>query len=123
VRGGHHVHDHVVQVQQHPVAVALAFFAQRLDALGFDRFTDLVQHRVDLAIGGTGGDDHEVGDALLVANVDDLDVLGLDVFQGCHGNLDQLFASQFSPVWAATGSGALLNVPLRFTLLTSLSVI
>ncbi|MCY1356468.1 hypothetical protein D9M69_429220 [compost metagenome] len=90
--GGHHVNDHVVHVQQHPVAVALAFFTQRLDTQGFDGLANLVQHRADLAVGGTGGDDHVVSDALLVANINHQHVLGLDIFKGGYGDLDQLVA-------------------------------
>ena len=65
-----------------------------LSALLFDFFANLIQHRVDLAIGSTGGDDHVVSDALLVANIDDLDILRLDVFQGSHGQLDQVVTFQ-----------------------------
>nr|GFD54552.1 hypothetical protein [Tanacetum cinerariifolium] len=70
-------------------AVALAFFAQWLVALGFDVLANLVEHGIDLAAGRTGGDDHVVGDALLLAHVDDQDVLGLDVFQCGDSGLDQ----------------------------------
>ncbi|GBH15334.1 hypothetical protein KPSA3_01257 [Pseudomonas syringae pv. actinidiae] len=94
-RSGHHVNDHIAQVQQNPVTVALAFFAQGFQAGSLDLVTNVIDQCVQLAIGSTGADQHVISDAGLFTHVDGQNVGTLDLFQGCDGNLHDFFTAHF----------------------------
>src|SRR6188508_3227019 len=75
----HHVHDEVLQVDEHPFALALA-----LDAIGAvaglaAALDQAVRDRLDVPVGVAGRDDHRVGDVRELAHVEHLDVHGLHV--------------------------------------------
>jgi hypothetical protein len=77
----HQVDHDIGQVDQDPLGLAIAFDAQRGDAGRLDPLDDTIGHGLDLAGRGATGNDHVVGEAAAVTQIDDLDVLTLGVFQ------------------------------------------
>ena len=85
------MHDDVVQVDQHPLGLAVALDAARLDT-GFLRFHDeVVRHRLDVTHRAARGDHEHVRQWVLTAYVDVLDVDGFEVFQGAEDHVLELF--------------------------------
>src|SRR5262245_25590777 len=85
----HHVHDEVLQVDEHPLALLLA-----LDAVGAvaglaAALDQAVRDRLDVAVGVAGRDDHGVGDVRELAHVEHLDVHGFHVCKRGDGDPGQ----------------------------------
>ena len=85
-----HVHDDVAEVDEHPATLALALTAQRLAAELAEPVLDLVDDGADLALGGGGGDDEDVGERHLVTHVDRHHLLGDLLLGGQGGHLGEL---------------------------------
>src|SRR5690606_15951768 len=66
---GHNVDHYVDQVDQHPVGRRPAFGAVRTQAGGFGFFFHITGYGGDMTVGGTGGDNHPVGDGGTAADV------------------------------------------------------
>src|SRR5690606_15051823 len=82
----HHVDHDVAEVDEHPFGLALAFDPQRLHVELLGEAHDLVGDRLDVAGRGSRGDEHEIGDAALAADIDLGDVAGLEfVDRGVDG--------------------------------------
>ncbi len=71
------VHDDIDVVEQHPPALALAFAAHRLGAKVTQPALDGVDDGAHLPVGRGGGEHEAITDDQLIADVDDLDVVGL----------------------------------------------
>src|SRR5262245_13753718 len=100
----HDVHDKVLQVDEHPLALALA-----LDAVGTvaglaATLDQPVRDRLDVPVGIAGRHDHRVGDVGELANVEHLDVHGLHVCKRGDGDLGQ--GTRFVPGLLRGGSFA-----------------
>src|SRR5271169_3994509 len=58
----HDVHDHLVQIDEHPIAVLFAFHTVRPKSSFFGFFDDPLRHRAHVPVRSTARDDHEIGD-------------------------------------------------------------
>ena len=55
---------------------------------------DLAGERLDVAVGGAGGDDHQVGEARFLAHVEHADLHALHFFEGGDDDFFQFFGRQ-----------------------------
>ena len=88
------MHDHVAEVEQHPLSGFPAFHPQNLVAMPFRRLDHLVHQGFDMAIRGAAGDDHVVGDVGQAAHLQGNDIPPLAVFQRFDDDLAQTFGRQ-----------------------------
>src|SRR5690606_22718196 len=87
----HHMHHHVAQVEQRPLATFQPLATERAYALLLDLLQHVVCQGLHVAAGGTAGNHHEIGDAGLAAYIDGGDVGAFQVFQSTYDQLDQRF--------------------------------
>ena len=92
-RGLHDVDDDVAAVDEHPFAGLLAFDADDRGAGLLELVAHVVGERLHLPVGVGAGDDQRVVETGELADVEDLDVAGLDVLEGGDGGLLQLVKS------------------------------
>ena len=83
------MHHNIVDVDQHPLGIFLAFDAHRPEAFLFGTLSHTVGNGAHMAIGIAGSDDHTVGHIGDVADVDHLDVDRLHIFEGGDYGLDE----------------------------------
>jgi hypothetical protein len=75
----HHVDHDIAQVDEHPFGLALAFHPERHDARALGELHDLVGNGFHVPRGRATGNDQEVGDGGLAADVDLTHVLGFQL--------------------------------------------
>ena len=90
----HQVHDDVVQVDQHPLGLAVALHAQGLYAGFLGLHDEILGHRLDVAHRAARGDHEHVRERVLPGYVDVLDVDGFEVFQGGRDQVPELLERQ-----------------------------
>lgn len=90
--GQHEMDDHVVKVNQYPLARVIAFYPQRLATMFFCAGNHLIRHCSYVTVRVSGSHNKGIGQRILTAYVDDIDV---DRFQVLEGGNDQ-FAKFFS---------------------------
>jgi len=78
----HDMHDHVTEVDQHPVTELLAFNANAPHTVTTQGFRDLVGAGLHMPIRGAGGDYHVVREIADLADIEYRDILRLGVLQG-----------------------------------------
>src|ERR1044071_9704218 len=83
-RGMHDVHDHVAEVDQHPLAGVLALDAVHARAELADALLHAVRERSDLPIGVPPRDHHALEHRGHARRVEDEDVAALDVLERFH---------------------------------------
>src|SRR5437879_4609731 len=93
----HDMHDDVAAVDKHPFAGLLAFDADDDRARCFQRFAYMLRQRLHLPTRFGGGDDHRVVEAGQLADIENRDVAGFDVFEGGDGGFLDLGASTTTP--------------------------
>src|SRR6202165_1357837 len=94
------MNDDLAAIDQHPFARLLAFDADDGGAGGLQRVADVMGERVHLPIRFGGGDDHRVVQAGQLADIENDDVAGFDVFEG--GNCSFLNLVKAHPEGADT---------------------
>src|SRR6056297_194895 len=77
----HQMHHYVGQIDQHPFGFPIALDAQGRDACGFRPLDQPVRHGLDLPGRVAGRDNHEIGEAGTIAQIDVLDVFALGVVE------------------------------------------
>src|SRR5438552_17133259 len=92
-RGLHDVHDDIAAVDKHPFTGLLAFDADDDRTGFFQRFAYMLRQRLHLPTRFGGGDDHGVVEAGQLADIENRDVPGFDVFEGRDGGSLVLGAS------------------------------
>src|SRR4051812_21701976 len=85
----HDVHDDVLQVDQHPLAIALAFHAHRPEAGLLGVLDDAVRDRAHVTIGIAAGDDHRVRNVGELVHVQHADVHGFHLIERALDNLHE----------------------------------
>jgi hypothetical protein len=75
------VDQHVAGVDEHPVALRQALDTDVLDARVFELVHNVIGQCADVSLRAAAGDDHQVRNRGLAANIDAEDVLCLVVFQ------------------------------------------
>ena len=78
----HDVDDYIIQIDQYPFACVVTLNSQWLATLLFSTGDDLVCHGFNMTAGGSRGHYKGVGQGILTAHVDDVDVDRLQVFDG-----------------------------------------
>ena len=89
----HDVDDDVAAIDQHPFAGLLAFDADDRGTGFLQPVAHVVGERLRLPVGFGAGDDQGIVEAGELADVEDLDVAGLDVLEGGDGGLLQFVKS------------------------------
>ena len=89
----HHVDDDVAAIDEHPFAGFFAFDAEDRGARFLELVADVMRERLHLPIRIGAGDDEAVVETGELADVEDLDVAGLDVLEGGDGGLLQFVKS------------------------------
>ena len=87
--GQHHVHDDVLQIDQHPLPLALALGAERPESIPLGLLDHVLRDGAHMPVGGAGSDDQGVGDISQAAHVQYLDVHGFHVFEGGSDGLEE----------------------------------
>src|SRR5678815_5423364 len=87
-RGMHDVHDHVAEIDQHPIAGLLALDAVHARAELADALLHAIRQRSHLPIGVAARDHHALEHRGHARGVEDDDVAAIDVFERLdHGEL------------------------------------
>lgn len=90
------MHDHILSVDQHPVASRQAFDPRPTETGLFEAPDDFIRHRADMALRAAGGDYHGIGDIGFSGKRNRHDVLGLVGVKFAKNNVENFAGTIFA---------------------------
>src|SRR5258708_19591463 len=105
----HDMHDHLAQIDEHPVAVLLSLDAVRAESRLLGPFDHALRDGAHVPIGGTTRDHHEVRNVGEPAHIQHLDLQGLHIGQSIdyHGLERRIRLGNFAIVGGFESAGGL----------------